>query len=105
QGEELPLYEAYAAIWASDNLQYNGGGTTHASALNYYHNKMAAQFAKHLGEDPTPFEIEAALIKKTINNLLSVKDTGPFAQFKHLLGPRTVNPNPALWTFYHAIDC
>ena len=31
--DKLPLYEAYAAIWASDNLQYNGGGVTHASPL------------------------------------------------------------------------
>lgn len=34
-GEKLPLYEAYAAIWASDDLQYHGGGTAHASAYNY----------------------------------------------------------------------
>jgi len=38
-GKELPLYEAYAAIWASDNLQYNGGGVTHATAYNFYENK------------------------------------------------------------------
>ena len=24
--QKLPLYEAYAAIWASDDLQYHGGG-------------------------------------------------------------------------------
>ena len=50
--EPLPLYEAYAAIWASDNLQYNGAGTAHASALNYYHNTMIARIAKTLGKDP-----------------------------------------------------
>jgi len=36
--EMLPLYEAYAAIWASDDLEYSGGGSTHATAYNYYHN-------------------------------------------------------------------
>ena len=29
------LYDAYAAIWASDALQYSGGGVTHSSAYNY----------------------------------------------------------------------
>ena len=52
--EKLPLYEAYAAIWASDNLQYDGGGTAHASAYNYYHNKMAARLAPLVGSRPGP---------------------------------------------------
>ena len=34
-GKELPLYEAYAAIWASDNLQYNGGGAAHPRPTTY----------------------------------------------------------------------
>ena len=50
--DKLPLYEAYAAIWASDDLQYNGGGVAHASAYNYCHNKMAARLARLLGQDP-----------------------------------------------------
>ena len=29
------LYDAYAAIWASDAMQYSGGGVTHSSAYNY----------------------------------------------------------------------
>ncbi|MBP6587190.1 MAG: DUF4450 domain-containing protein, partial [Flavobacterium sp.] len=32
------LYDAYAAIWASDALQYSGGAVTHSSAYNYYAN-------------------------------------------------------------------
>ena len=36
------LYDAYAAIWASDALQYSGGGVTHSSAYNYRANKTAA---------------------------------------------------------------
>ncbi|MEZ0130170.1 GH116 family glycosyl hydrolase, partial [Flavobacterium sp. LBUM151] len=32
------LYDAYACIWASDALQYSGGGVMHSSAYNYYAN-------------------------------------------------------------------
>lgn len=46
------LYDALPAIWDSDALQYNGGGTAHTSAFNYYANKMAARIAKLIGEDP-----------------------------------------------------
>jgi hypothetical protein len=50
--DKLPLYEAYAAIWASDDLNYNGGGTAHASAYNYFANTMATRVTKILGKDP-----------------------------------------------------
>jgi hypothetical protein len=49
--DQLPLYDAYAAIWASDDLEYEGGGVTHATAYNYYHNRMAARIARLLGKD------------------------------------------------------
>jgi len=52
-GKELPLYEAYAAIWASDNLQYNGGGAAHSSAYNAFAFRFAAKLAQALGEDGT----------------------------------------------------
>ena len=42
--DKLPLYEAYAMIWASDDLQYHGGGAAHASAYNYFHNVQAARW-------------------------------------------------------------
>ena len=67
--DHLPLYEAYAAIWASDDLNYNGGGTAHASAYNYFANKMAARVAKILGEDPAIYEREAGLILRGMNNI------------------------------------
>ena len=62
--DKLPLYEAYCCIWASDDLQYHGGGATHSTAYNFYHNKMAAVLAKRIGKDPSPYEREAALILK-----------------------------------------
>ena len=61
-GTELPLYEAYAAIWASDNLQYTGGGTAHSSAYNVFLFRSAARLATLLGQDPTAYEKEAELL-------------------------------------------
>ncbi len=58
------LYDAYAAIWASDALQYSGGGVTHSSAYNYRANKMAAELATLIGEDGTIYKKEADKIYK-----------------------------------------
>ena len=102
--EHLPLYEAYAVIWASDDLQYSGGGTAHASAYNYYHNKMAARMAPLVGADPAPYAREAALIARSMRELLWQPKLGEFAEYKDLLGRQLVHPSAALWTFYHTVD-
>jgi beta-xylosidase len=102
--EKLPLYEAYAVIWASDNLQYDGGGTAHASAYNYYHNKWAARLAPLVGADPVPYEREAALIARGMRELLWLPERGAFAEYKDLLGRQLVHPSAAVWTFYHVVD-
>ncbi len=102
--EKLPLYEAYAVIWASDDLQYSGGGTAHASAYNYWHNKMAAQIAPLVGADPTPYEREAELIARGMRELLWMPERGMFAENKDWLGLQRVHPHAALWTFYHTMD-
>jgi hypothetical protein len=102
--DKLPLYEAYAAIWASDDLNYNGGGTAHASAYNYFANRMAARVAKILGEDPTIYQNEADLILRGMNKYLWLADEGNFGESKDLLGLQLVHPNSGLWTFYHTID-
>lgn len=99
----LPLYEAYAAIWASDDLQYHGGGVTHTSAYNYFHNMMVAQIAEKLGKDPAPYMHEAELIKKAMDKYLWLKD-GWYAEWKDLLGTQSTHPAAALWTFYHTLD-
>ena len=101
---QLPLYEAYAAIWASDDLQYNGGGVTHSSAYNYFHNLMAAKLARWLHKDGTPYEKEADLILKAMHKELWLPDRGWYAEWKDLLGRQQVHPNAGLWTVYHAID-
>ncbi len=102
--EKLPLYEAYAAIWASDDLGYNGGGATHSSAYNYYHNMQAARLARLLGKDPAPYEKEAALIARAMREYLWMPDRGMFAEFKDYLGLQRIHPSAALWSFYHAMD-
>jgi hypothetical protein len=102
--DKLPLYEAYAAIWASDNLNYNGGGVTHASAYNYWHNKMAARVAKLIGKDSAPYEREAELILRGMKKYLWLAEEGNFAEFKDYLGLQLAHPNAGLWTFYHTMD-
>ena len=102
--EKLPLYEAYAVIWASDDLQYSGGGTAHASAYNYFHNKMAARLAPLVGADPAPYAREATLIARAMRELLWMPGRGEFAEYKDLLGRQLVHPSAAVWTFYHTMD-
>jgi hypothetical protein len=100
----LPLYEAYAVIWASDNLQYNGGGATHSSAYNVFAFRSAAVLARLLGEDPEPYEREAGLIAEGMEQLLWLPAQGAYAESKDWMTTRTVYSNPAVWTVYHTID-
>ena len=102
--DQLPLYEAYCCIWASDDLEYDGGGTMHATAYNYWHNLMAARVAKLLGKDPSLYEHEAALVREAMQRELWLRNLGWFAEFKDYLGLQAVHPNAAVWTFYHTLD-
>lgn len=103
-GEKLPLYEAYACIWASDDMQYNGGGVAYSSAYNHWHNLMAARLARLVGADPAPYEKEAALVARAMRELLWQPDRGMFAEYKDLLGLQLVHPSAGLWSFYHTLD-
>ena len=102
------LYDAYACIWASDALQYAGGGVTHSSAYNYRANLVAADLAKLIGEDPTPFSKEAAHILAAINEKLWLPDKGSYAEYidwnDGTAAKPIVHPDAALWTIYQAID-
>lgn len=102
--DKLPLYEAYCDIWASDNMQYEGGGVTYASAYNEWHNRMAARVARMIGKDPVPYEREADLINKALHQYLWLLDRGWFGEYKDYLGLQQVHPNGGLWTFYHTVD-
>jgi len=98
------LYDAYAAIWASDALQYSGGGVTHSSAYNYRANKEAARLAKLIGEDGTVYEKEAKKILAAINKNLWMPEGGSYAEYKDLLGNQLLHTEAGVWTIYHAID-
>jgi hypothetical protein len=103
-GRQLPLYDAYAVIWASDNLQYNGGGAAHSSAYHIFSHRLAAELANLLGEDPAPYALEAERASQAMQELLWLPRQGAFAESKDLLGPQTVFSNPAVWTVYHSVD-
>jgi hypothetical protein len=98
------LYDAYAAIWASDALQYSGGSVTHTSAYNYRSNAMAAKIAKLINEDSAPYQQEADKILKAINTQLWMPKKGWFAEYKDALGLKQLHPSAGLWTIYHTID-
>lgn len=103
-GNNDGLYDAYCCIWASDALQYSGGGVAHSSAYNYFSNKKAALLAEVLGEDPKPFHDEAFRILTAMNRNLWLTEKGWFAEYKDLLGFQKVHKSAALWTVYHTID-
>lgn len=99
-----PLYEAYAQIWASDDIQYSGGGVAYASAYNLFHNREAARIARALGKDPAPYEREATAIGKAMRAELWQPELGSFAEYRDWLGERALHPSAGLWSFYHTID-
>jgi hypothetical protein len=101
---KLPLYEAYATLWASDDLYYNGGGSAYASAYNVYANRMAARIAVMVGVDPKPYSEEADRIEEAMRTLLWLPDQGTFAEYKDLLGKQLVHADYGLWNFYHTVD-
>lgn len=98
------LYDAYCCIWASDALQYSGGGVTHSSAYNYRAFKAAAELAVVVGEDGTAYKKEADKIFAAIEKYLWLPKQGWYAEYKDKLGKQLVHPSPGLWTIYHAID-
>ncbi|CAN7378583.1 DUF4450 domain-containing protein [Massilia sp. LjRoot122] len=102
--DRLPLYEGYAAIWASDDLYYNGGGATHTSAYNAWHNGMAARIAALLGKDPAPYRLEADRIRRAMRSYLWMPERGAFGEYRDLLGKQALHPSYGLWSYYHAVD-
>jgi hypothetical protein len=98
------LYDAYASIWASDALQYSGGGVIHSSAYNYYANKTVAETAKKINENAEPFSKEADKILKATKEQLWIPKKGIFAEYKDALGNRLLHDTPGIWSIYHTID-
>lgn len=107
EGRTAPLYEAYAAIWASDNLQYNGGGAAHSSAYNVFLNRGMAELAEKLGLAPVvaqSYRTEADTIVQAMREHLWMPERGAFAESREWLGERRLAEDPAVWTLYHTID-
>ena len=98
------LYDAYCCIWASDALYYSGGAVTHSSAYNLFANRLTAQLAEAIGEDPTPYLHEAEGIAAAIDSVLWMPERGHWAEYRDKGGHQRLHPSAALWTIYHAID-
>ncbi|AOW10828.1 DUF4450 domain-containing protein [Flavobacterium gilvum] len=98
------LYDAYASIWASDALQYSGGGVIHSSAYNYYANKLVGEVAGKIQQDTLPYYKEADKILKAVNQKLWIPKKGIFAEFKDMLGNQLLHDSPGIWSIYHTID-
>ncbi|MBH8558946.1 DUF4450 domain-containing protein [Hymenobacter negativus] len=98
------LYDAYAAIWASDALQYSGGAVTHTSAYNYFANQKAAELARLLGENPAPYRQEAQHIHQALQSRLWLPAQGWYAEYQDALGLQRLHTAAGLWTIYHALD-
>ncbi len=98
------LYDAYASIWASDALQYSGGGVIHSSAYNFYSNKTMSRIAELLHQDLVPYQNEAQKIFKATNEQLWVPEKGIFAEYKDALGNQLLHDTPAIWSIYHTVD-
>jgi hypothetical protein len=98
------LYDAYAAIWASDAMQYSGGAVTHSTAYMYRAYKTIEQLARIIGKDPTPYAEQADRIKKAADSRLWLPSRGRHAEYRDALGHRLAHEQPGIWTIYHAID-
>ncbi|GGF04864.1 DUF4450 domain-containing protein [Flavobacterium limi] len=98
------LYDAYATIWASDALQYSGGGVIHSSAYNFYANKTVAEVAKKIQQNEKLFTNEADKILKASKEQLWIPKKGIFAEYKDALGNRLLHDVPGVWSIYHTID-
>jgi hypothetical protein len=103
-GNNDGLYDSYCSIWASDAVQYSGGGVIHSSAYNYRANVEVARLAELIGENPNPFYEEAEKIKRAVNEQLWLPEKGWYAEYKDLLGKQLVHTSPGVWSIYHAID-
>lgn len=103
-GDGDGLYDAYCCIWASDALEYSGGGVAHSSAYNYLANKLAAQIATALNLDPSAYQHEADKILNAIRTRLWLPHKGWFAEYVDWTGLKRTHDASALWTIYHVLD-
>lgn len=103
-GDNDNLYDAYCCIWASDALEYNGGGVSHSSGYNYLANTLASELAEAIGKDGSKYKTEAEAIRSAMNDRLWLADKGWYAEFVDELGLKMQHESAALWTVYHTMD-
>jgi len=98
------LYENVVLTHISDGHWYSGGGCTQASAYYWRLNLAMASYARHLGEDPRPFQAEAQRIEKAVKGILWLPDEGHFAEYREYLGHGRLHPNCEAPSIYHPIE-
>ena len=97
------LYESFANFWASDAIQYFGGGCALATANNYLAYDAAARLADLLGEDASPFLVKKEAISRAFHEQLWLPRQGSPAEFRDGMGQRLVHPMTSLPTIVTCI--
>lgn len=104
QPENEGLYENALNTWVSDSHWYIRAQCTQASAYMLRAHEFVADLAKRLGEDPAPWQAQAARIRATLQRKLWMRRPGVFAEALDTLGCRLLHPEPELATIYHAAE-
>lgn len=98
------LYTNSLNTWISDYHWYYGAGCTQSSAYTWRANAMMAHIAEDIGEDPRPFQEEAAKIKDAVFKTLWLTDKGHFAECIDTQGLKRIHDEAELPTIYHPIE-
>ena len=104
QPEGQALYESSLNTWISDSHWYIGGQCTQASAYMLNANRLLADLAGRLGEDPGPYRQRAGRIRAAMQETLWMPEQGVFAEYKDTRGERMLHPEPELPTIYHSAE-
>lgn len=98
------LYDAYAYTGAGGKPLNGPGAVSYSTAYIYKANKQAAGMARKIGENPEPYQAEAAGILSALNSRLWMSSRGVWAEYRDAEGNQRLHECPGVWTVYHAID-
>jgi hypothetical protein len=98
------LYENWLNTWVSDAHWYNGSGCIQASVYNWRANRLMADVAARLGQDPAVFRQRAERTKRACEAGLWHAPTGVYAEFRDALGLQRLHLAPEQASLYHPID-
>ncbi len=96
------LYTNAVNTWISDGHHYNDCACTQASAYAVARERFAAEIARHAGEDPRPYEQQAARTLLEMNRRLWMPDKGLFAEYLDRDG--VLHDAAEAPTIYHPIE-